>query len=253
MIFYFSGTGNSLHAAKRISAHQNERLISISDCLKARTLEFKLAGNEIAGFIFPTYFFGIPTIVLDFMKRLTLRSSGENYIFAACTCGGDSGNLLKDFAGILKKKGLALNAGFEIVMPDNYILMFNLLTPPERVGKILTDAEVRIGQINSAVSGRKDVKPAGGFSPWIKTVTGYPVYKFGRSTKPFHTADNCTGCGLCAKKCPCGMIHLKNKRPVWASGKCTQCIACLHRCPVSAIQYGKKTATRGRYVHPDLR
>jgi ferredoxin len=253
MIFYFSGTGNSLHVAKKIAAHQNEQLVNISDCLKAKTLEFKLAEKEIAGFIFPTYFYGMPTIVLDFMKKLTLRSSGGNYIFAVCTRGGVSGNLLNDFKKILKKKGLSLNAGFEINMPDNYILIFNLLTPPEKVGKMLADAETQIGEINSAVSERRDVKPADGFVPWIKTFTSYPLYKFGRSTKPFYATEDCTGCGLCAKICPCDMIHLKNKRPVWKSGKCTQCIACLHRCPVSAIQHGKKTETRGRYVHPDLR
>jgi ferredoxin len=253
MIFYFSGTGNSLYAAKKIATRQNECLVNIADCLKAKTLEFKLAENEIAGFIFPTYFFGIPTIVLDFMKKLTLRSSGTNYIFAVCTCGGGSGNLLNDFKKILKKKGVALNAGFEIAMPDNYILMFNLLTPPEKAEKMLSDAETQIEEINSTVSGRRDVRPAGGFVPWIQTLISYPMYKFDRSTKPFHATEGCTGCGICAKICPCGMILLEDRRPVWTSGKCTQCLACLHRCPVSVIQYGKKTETRGRYVHPDLR
>jgi len=62
-------------------------------------------------------------------------------------------------------------------MPDNYILMFNLLTPPEKVGKMLSDAETKIGEINSAVSARRDVKPADGFVPWIKTLTSYPLYK----------------------------------------------------------------------------
>jgi formate hydrogenlyase subunit 6/NADH:ubiquinone oxidoreductase subunit I len=30
------------------------------------------------------------------------------------------------------------------------------------------------------------------------------------------------------------------------------CCACLHFCPVEAIQYGPKTAKRGRYRHPAI-
>ncbi|MBS1315119.1 MAG: hypothetical protein HP045_01215 [Anaerotignum sp.] len=28
------------------------------------------------------------------------------------------------------------------------------------------------------------------------------------------------------------------------------CMACVNRCPQTAIQYGKSTTKRGRYVHP---
>ncbi|MCB2357259.1 hypothetical protein [Clostridium estertheticum] len=35
-------------------------------------------------------------------------------------------------------------------------------------------------------------------------------------------------------------------------GKCEQCFACLQWCPQKAIQYGKKTAMRKRYHHPDV-
>ncbi|MGI5933052.1 MAG: 4Fe-4S dicluster domain-containing protein, partial [Eubacterium sp.] len=33
---------------------------------------------------------------------------------------------------------------------------------------------------------------------------------------------------------------------------CTKCSACINRCPVQAIQYGKRTKKRPRYVHPDM-
>ncbi|MBR4550355.1 MAG: hypothetical protein IKO83_10630 [Oscillospiraceae bacterium] len=34
--------------------------------------------------------------------------------------------------------------------------------------------------------------------------------------------------------------------------KCSGC-GCINRCPVSAIQYGKRTVDRGRYVNPVLK
>jgi NAD-dependent dihydropyrimidine dehydrogenase PreA subunit len=46
-------------------------------------------------------------------------------------------------------------------------------------------------------------------------------------------------------------IRMDDGRPVWGKD-CTQCLACINRCPVHAIQYGKGTAQRGRYYHPDL-
>ena len=45
-------------------------------------------------------------------------------------------------------------------------------------------------------------------------------------------------------------IAMAEGRPVW-QGHCVQCLACLHRCPVTAVQYGKKTANKGRYVNPE--
>ena len=61
------------------------------------------------------------------------------------------------------------------------------------------------------------------------------------------------GAGIGAANCPAQAITLENGRPVWTKKKCLKCCACINRCPVKAIQYGKKTASRGRYVNPVLK
>ena len=61
----------------------------------------------------------------------------------------------------------------------------------------------------------------------------------------------CTGCGRCAALCPERTISLVSGRPVW-QGECTRCLACLHRCPAGAIQYGRGTEKRERYVNPKV-
>ena len=53
--------------------------------------------------------------------------------------------------------------------------------------------------------------------------------------------------------CPIDAIELQNGKPVWVKKHCTQCLGCINRCPVQAIEYGKDTPGRRRYVHPDLR
>ena len=48
------------------------------------------------------------------------------------------------------------------------------------------------------------------------------------------------------------VIRMKEGRPVWVKPHCSHCSGCINRCPAKAIQFGKKTAARRRYVHPDL-
>ncbi|MEF9842080.1 MAG: EFR1 family ferrodoxin, partial [Raoultibacter sp.] len=72
------------------------------------------------------------------------------------------------------------------------------------------------------------------------------------STDKFFATNACIGCGDCERICPTNTITLTEGRPVWSGAECTQCLACLNRCPAHAIQYGKKTEARTRYVNPVL-
>lgn len=48
-------------------------------------------------------------------------------------------------------------------------------------------------------------------------------------------------------------IDLEIKKPVWTKDGCACCLGCIHRCPEQAIQYGKKTESRGRYTNPNVK
>ncbi len=61
--------------------------------------------------------------------------------------------------------------------------------------------------------------------------------------------DYCVACGCCVKVCPLGNIRLENRRPVWGKN-CTHCMACIAKCPVEAIEYGKATKHKQRYLCP---
>ena len=252
MIFYFTGTGNSLYAAKQIGKVLEDEPIAIQQCMKNNQYHFTLMENESIGFVFPCYFFGLPSIVIDFIQKLELANYNKHYIYAVSTCGGNIGNAFSLLRRKLSQRKWHLNAGFELIMPDNYILQFNLLPDKEKMEQLLKNTDPQLDDIYKYILHQKDNKSKSNFKGWLSTTFTYPFYNFVRSTKKYYANENCNGCGNCAKYCPLNMIEMKENKPVWKQGKCTQCIACIHRCPQKAAQYRGKTESRGRYVHPIL-
>ena len=254
MVFYFTGTGNSLYVAQKIADVLNDKILSISDCLNNNDLLFTFAENERIGFVFPTYFRGVPTIVFDFLGKFKIRNYNKhNYVYAVCSGGGVSGNTLRSFGRKLAGHGIKLNAAFELTMPSNFILFADMLESDKDIAEILDKADSVINNIIGDISENKEICPKYNFRRWAISFISYPFYKYDRSTKPFHVTDTCTGCGICVKHCPCEAIAMQDKRPVWTKSKCTECFKCLHYCPAQTIQYGKNTKTRGRYVNPRIK
>lgn len=71
MIFYFSATGNCKYAAQRIAASTEEAIHSITECVKQQQYHFS-SDNGTVGIITPTYAWGLPSIVRDFLHALVL-------------------------------------------------------------------------------------------------------------------------------------------------------------------------------------
>ena len=69
MIFYFSGTGNSLYAAQKLHEAEKGELIDMAGALNEKRFEYELSEGEKVGIVFPVYFYGLPTIVAEFMDN----------------------------------------------------------------------------------------------------------------------------------------------------------------------------------------
>ncbi|KNF08973.1 4Fe-4S ferredoxin, iron-sulfur binding domain protein [Gottschalkia purinilytica] len=256
MIFYFTGTGNSLHIAKEIGKYNEENISSIASIMNSGkgTYEHILKESESIGFVFPVYAWGPPKIVLDFIDILKLENYNDNYIFAVATCGDNTGNTLKLLEKQLKNRKLNLDSGFSIRMPNNYLLMFDVDDKTSEHNK-LKDAEKLLEDINKVIEERKknvfiDINK---FSDGFYSKLIYPLFnKFAlNNTKKFHVNDKCTTCGLCESICVVNSIKV-NGKPTW-NDKCVQCMGCINWCPVNAIQYGKSTEKKGRYTNPNVK
>lgn len=257
MIFYFSGTGNSLYAAKILAEKLKEPLMDIAPICREDAPKFYYtpAMGERIGFVFPVYAWQPPAAVKKFIQKLNLQGNETPYMFAVCTMGGSAGKTMDIFRNWLEKKEMVLQSGYSLEMPDNYVVLFEVENRNEE-DKKLSHADFMLQKIAKAILRERQrffpVKKGG--LPRVKSRVFNPLFqRFYRDTKRFYATGECIGCGRCKTVCTSGCIHMQDEHPVWDKGRCNMCLACLNRCPKHAIQYGKKTESRGRYVHPSLR
>ena len=251
MIFYFSATGNSKYAAERIASAAGDRTVFLRDAVRGRSYRYDVSREERIGFVFPVYFWGLPSILRFFVEKLELTGYRDQYIYAVMTCGGSTGGAADQLTGLLEKKGLSLSAQFGIPMVDNYVPMFKVVGPEEAEAR-LDAAEEYIDEAARAIraQGLGAYNRCRGTASGAMTAVLYPLYAHGRSTKPFVVTDHCIGCGLCQEICPCGAILISGGRPAWIKPQCVRCLGCLHRCPAQAIHWKKPDEARGRYYNP---
>ena len=246
MIFYFTGTGNSLFAAKTL-ARDGEEVISVIEAVRSKAFRYALKEGEPLGFVFPVYFYTVSDPVLKLVRNLTVENA--SFVYAVIPCGasiGAAGGFLKSE---LKKRGLELQRVDALVVPDGALIFYDI-DAPEKMEQQLAAATKELASIKQAVDRREGNRITG--SPTLGKV-GLAAYHACMSTRAFHADENCIHCGKCASICPAGAIEMVDGRPAWTKKKCLKCCGCINRCPVSAIQYGKKTAARVRYVNPVLK
>ena len=247
MILYFSGTGNSRYAAKRISGFIHEDTVSINEYLKQEKV-YSAQKNERFVFVTPTYAWRIPRVVENFICNIQRNGSHEAYF--VMTCGGETGNAekyLKELCGKLNIKYFGLCS---VVMPENYIAMFDV-PDKETAAKEVAKAEPVIDKAAKVIADGGQFEKV---TPTLldKIYSGFInqiFYPAMVHAKKFRVKDTCISCGACEKLCPLNNISLKDGKPVWAD-KCTHCMACISHCPVSAIEYGKKSVNQPRYTCP---
>lgn len=104
MIFYFSAAGNSKYVAEKIATECKEQTVSITECINDNKYEFSIEGGERVGLVSPTYFWGLPLNVEDFLQHLHLKNAG--YLFFVTTYGTTTGQTCAFAKSLLGKNGL---------------------------------------------------------------------------------------------------------------------------------------------------
>ncbi|MGG7059041.1 EFR1 family ferrodoxin [Clostridium tertium] len=253
MILYFSATGNSKYVAERITKATNDECISILDVMKDEKCSLYIKENENVGIVSLTYAWGCPSIIIDFLNKVSFSGNKKNYFYYIATYGttpGSNGYLADK--NLSQSTGIKFDAFFSVKMPDTWTPTYDL-SNKEKVAAINKKAEPQIDEIIEKVQ----KKSSGDFMknklPKIVAQFYKTCYENMRKTKHFTVDNSCIGCRLYEKKCPVNAIEIKDGKPVWVKDKCTMCLGCLHRCPKFAIQYGKNTKKHGQYNNSNTR
>ncbi len=267
-LFYFSGTGNTLHVARELKKRLPElTLLPIIHCLRSNLFQ---THSETVGFAFPNFCMTIPIPVHDFLQQADLRSA--TYIFAVCTRGGSPSKAFEFMNTLLKKQGKCLHAQININMPWNHPLgKEDLPSIYNKESSIKCEVELqqKLDELSTHISDRKifikpDTDVLYPVPSWIITLTRLTTKTFHYRSHAymyqkrihFYADSKCNGCGVCEKVCLGDKIEMHNQKPDWQTErKCLGCFACINYCPQQAIQVESRfpitsyTKANGRYHH----
>jgi NAD-dependent dihydropyrimidine dehydrogenase PreA subunit len=236
VIYYFSGSGNSLFAAKKIAeAVGSCRLIRIT---KKILNEKNSIEADRLGFVFPVHAWGPPEMVEKFISSLTVVKA--DYVFSLAVNAGAIENTQGIVNRLLKQRGRDIDAFFDLRTPNNV----SMRKPFNEVSALadLKKAEVKLAGIISDITAR-DIYPM----PPVSVARMILKSRFAHAMvkkmahgfdKNFSVTDSCTSCGECARLCPLENIKINDDdgKVIW-NRDCTACMACISRCPQKAIRF----------------
>ncbi|MDC7126713.1 MAG: EFR1 family ferrodoxin [Spirochaetales bacterium] len=255
-IYYYSGTGFTLNAAK-LFANELKEEVRLVPMLGAFNSGLTESEAENVGLFMPMHAGTIPLFCKKFLENF--KFTRAKYIFSLITSGGASTKIHKDIDHLLKKQKKNLAAYQFVVTPNTFDPVFKVpldektLRERDNIGQdiknfagVVSDRkhEIRLKYRNRIVENF--------VFPLVKLINHATDYFWLQNC--FCANDKCIGCGKCETLCLSGKIKMKDGRPLWQKDvSCQYCLACLHFCPVEAVQISsKKDLPPGRIFCKDI-
>ena len=246
MILYFSATGNSEYIAKKLAHLCNDEVISINEYMKKNEF-LNLNSEKPYVLIAPVYISTIPARVAEFVKNSKLTGSKDFYFIMTCAGSGVSASG-DEAMKICQKLDLTYRGIAHLTMPQDYLMFFEVKGKEENE-VIMNEAINKVPEIAAKINNNEDLDTikVGKAHTMSVAPVNWLFDTFFIKPKKFYVTEGCISCGICAKVCPLNNIKMIDGKPVWGND-CIHCSACINRCPKLAIEYGKKTQGKNRYV-----
>ena len=233
MVLYFTGTGNSRYLARRIAEGLDMPLYDLNACIKAGDTAPVQTGRDVV-LVTPTYAWRIPRVVSEWLGKTAL--TGAERLWFVMDCGSEIGNAAGYNRQLAAQKQLQYMGTAQIIMPENYIAMFNA-PQKEQARSIVEQAEPALQKVLTQLKAGQEFPPPRDnlYDRFMSGPVNPVFYRFFVKADAFRATDACIGCGKCVELCPLNNIHLENGKPVWGKN-CTHCMACICYCPKEAIE-----------------
>lgn len=264
-IYYFTGTGNSLFAAKKLAETLDN--VEIVPMLSVLHQLYQISTNTII-MVFPTYVTSIPKPVKQFIESLDPQVVKS--VYAVATHCGFPGKVDWFIEYLLNKRHIQLKGytGIEMVgnTPTGLMPKFMFVKDWDQLVKnadteiIDLNMSTKLLDFSTSIKSNQNYVSENmklvGFKKLMTTMTQVPFQKMnhtGSKNIKFIADDACIACGKCAKLCPSNKISIIDGSPSWdKSTDCYYCYGCFNLCPKHAISvkgYDEKTV---RYHHPKI-
>jgi ferredoxin len=248
LVYYFSGTGNALSAARWIEAAARARsLNAIIEPIDRvdRPRPPALEGRTLLGFVYATHGFNAPWSMLKFIWRFPklkeadvflVNARGGHLIFNRHTPGhsGVAQLLPRILRGL---KGNTVVGQLPLDPPGNWHLLYPA-HGPKKTQELMDRCRPVVERFfDRLCQGKRSLRPVWELPialAWVPLVAVYMVFARFLLAKGFMATSACTRCGLCVQKCPTRSLRLRDGRPYWAY-TCESCMRCLSLCPKGAV------------------
>jgi len=246
-VFYFSGTGNTAWAVRRLCDYLSERgeetklySIDIKECPGDEELLHIIKNSDIIGIAYPIYGANIPPIMIKFISKIKgIKCKNEiptKKIFMLNTFG-----YVNAFGPVAAKK-IWKSSGFDMLAYINVRLTDNTSNKDQTdIAKIRTQAaELELQKSAEALAKKEKYIKGYGFyllpGIIIRRIT-CPLIKENYKNM-FIEKQLCNKCGICIENCPAQAITYVNNEIIFTSD-CTACRRCLNTCPRKAVKQKK--------------
>jgi len=237
---FFSATGTTEVAVKTVAAAAAETLgcpwQTVSFTLSGeRQEQLRFTADDLVILGTPVYAGRVPNVLLPF---LTEKVVGDGALAVPVVLYGNRNydDALMELRNILQGNGFACVAGAAFVGEHAFSTVLGAGRPDlvdrqmmEGFGQAVGRKVRRLPfapEEPVAVGGCEPIRPY--YKPRDREGNFINILK----VKPVTDRAKCSGCGLCARRCPMGSIAAGNLAEV--SGICIKCCACVKGCPTGA-------------------
>lgn len=225
MVFYFTGTGNSLYVAKQIE----ENPLSIPQIIHRKSQEYTA---DSIGIVAPIYGHELPPMVKDFMKNKTFHT---DYFYMILTYGNRHGGAAELAKKFCDECSIAVHYINVIMMADNWLPGFDMNEQKRMDKKVEENMTVILADLAAHKNMISEVTDAdrAAHQQFLDRMSQMPADAWQHFLR---VTDACVACGACEKVCPFASVHIIDGKAMHFPGNCQTCLACAHACPQKAIQ-----------------
>lgn len=237
IIYVFSGTFNTLKAARMIARAMRQDGIHASVCEVKLPLDLlpRPDAYDIVGFGYPVHAYNAPQVFIEFVRSLPpLKRSA--FIFKT---SGEPYRMNNASSGLLHK--LLVQKGYDVRLETHMLMPYNIMFRyPDALAKqmyLYTLAQSLL-LVRRMISGERDA---------IHFHWGHRLLAFlfriqwlgAKLNSPLYSVDKnkCTLCRRCVSMCPTNNIRFQEGK-IRFGGRCAMCMRCAMYCPNNALNVG---------------